>query len=92
MLKTMLDWLPTVVMLAVVVGVDLIIHQRRARPDEPESAEGLFRPVGDRRLRFYVLFALLVAWWVVPGGWLLVWPGGVRRVVGQPRRARRMGR
>ena len=72
MLKTMLDWLPTVVMLAVVVGVDLVIHQRRARPDEQESAEGLFRPVGDRRLRFSVLFLLLVAWWVVPGGWLLV--------------------
>ena len=30
MLKTMLDWLPTVVMLAVVVGVDLIIHEGAA--------------------------------------------------------------
>ncbi|MEC8266573.1 MAG: hypothetical protein VXZ95_03685, partial [Candidatus Thermoplasmatota archaeon] len=68
----MLDWLPTVVMLAVVVGVDLVIHQRRARPDEQESAEGLLRPAGDRRLRLYVLFALLVAWWVIPGGWLLL--------------------
>ena len=70
--KGMMDWLPTLVMLAVVVGVDLVVTSRKTPADGEGSTLVLWRPEGDRRLRFFVLIGLLLAWWVLPGGWLLL--------------------
>ena len=70
--KPMLDWLPTVVMLVVVAGVDFFVAWRKEQATEQGSSSSLWRPEGDRRHRLYVLLALIVAWWVLPGGWLLL--------------------
>lgn len=73
--KVMLDWLPMLVMLACVVGVDLLVAWRTAAKDS-EAASGVFwRFEGDRRVRSLLLLGLIVAWWVLPGGWLLVGAG-----------------
>ena len=68
----MLDWMPTVVMLTAVVGVDLFVTWRTGQKEDHTVTSSLWRPEGDRRRRLFVLLALLVGWWVIPGGWLLV--------------------
>ena len=70
--KGMLDWVPSLVMLAVVVGVDLVVTSRRTSGEVQAVKSVLWRPEGDRRLRLVVLIGLLLAWWVLPGGWLLL--------------------
>ena len=71
-LTSMLDWLPTVVMLGVVLAVDLFGTWRKEQDADEASTSSLWRPQGDRRTRLIVLLVLVAAWWVVPGGWLLV--------------------
>ena len=71
-LKHMLDWLPTVVMLGVVVGAEVLVTRRKVQDREQPSPPVFWRPEGDRRSRLFVLLSLLLAWWVIPGGWLLV--------------------
>ena len=70
--KSMLDLLPSLVMLAVVVGVDLVVTSRRPSGENQAEKPVLWRPEGDRRLRLLLLVGLLLAWWVLPGGWLLL--------------------
>ena len=70
--KVMLAWLPTVVMLAAVAGVDLLITWRALRTESDDSTMGLWRFEGDRRARLLLLLLLLLAWWLIPGGWLLL--------------------
>jgi len=72
MAKGMLDWLPSLVMLTVVVGIDLVLTLRKTPGEGEGTTPVLWRPEGDRRLRLYVLIGLLLAWWVLPGGWLLL--------------------
>ena len=70
--KGMLDWLPSLVMLVAVVAVDLVVTSRKTIGESEPAPPVLWRPEGDRRLRFFVLIALLLSWWVLPGGWLLL--------------------